>query len=174
MVAGAIWLPLGGALRKAIRLSVSALLLAGCAGATPNQSMMITEDTALISTVAKNYETKQVLLDEALMEAAKVTRAHGFRYFVVLGAADASAVVTRNIPGQTFIRQNNTPRAFGTTNLSGTYLPGATFTTPDQQVKEVRLGVDITIRMYRDGDIDPKRDGVWNSESISDQIANVH
>ena len=174
MVVEAIWLLLGVAMVKAIRLSALALLLAGCASASPSQSMMITEDTALISSVANGLETKQVLLDEALTEAAKVTRAHGFRYFVVLGADDASAVVTRVIPGRTFLRQNIAPRAFGTTNLSGTYLPGATFVTPDQQVKQVRLGVDITIRMYRDGDIDPKREGVWNSENISGQIANAH
>lgn len=160
-------------MRKVFSLTICALLLAGCVGASLSQSMMITEDTALITIVAKGRETRQTLVDATLGEAATVTRAHGFRYFVVLEIEDTTQIFTRRLPGHTIPNQNTAARGYSSTNLSTSYLPGATFTTPDQEVKEVRPGLDVTIRMYRDGAIDPAGEGVWNSDHIPARSADA-
>ncbi len=127
---------------------------------------MITEDTALITVVAQNDNGRAKVVDRALAEAARVTRDHGFRYFVILDAADASQMGVKVLPGQTLPLQSINRRGFSATNLNRSYFPGATYMTPDQRVKYVRLGLDVTIRMYREGDVDPKSQGVWDTDAI--------
>src|SRR5262245_5678983 len=64
------------------------LLLAAC-GSTAH-STMITADTALVTVVGTRGGGKTELVNATLREAARVTRAQGYRYFVVLDTADAS------------------------------------------------------------------------------------
>lgn len=127
---------------------------------------MITEDTALISVLGQNAGNQAKIVDRALLEAARATRDHGYRYFVILDAADASQKGQKLVEDQTLPAQIATARAFGQTNLSSQYLPGATYKTPDRRVGYVRLGLDLTIRMYRDGDVNPQTQGVWNPDVI--------
>jgi hypothetical protein len=39
----------------------------------------------------------------------------------------------------------------------------AIYMAPDGGLSYLRPGVDITIRMHREGEIDPKKDGVWSA-----------
>ena len=40
--------------------------------------------------------------------------------------------------------------------------PGANYVTFSRNVSYLRPGLDITIRMFREGEIDPQIMGVWN------------
>jgi hypothetical protein len=146
-----------------------AALLAGCA--TPQNGMMLTEDTALVSIVGAAGAKHRALVNQSLADAARLTHAHGYRYFVVLATDNSNKTVTRTIPGHAINQPNNTSRPIGNGNLSSQNFPGASFTTPDRDVKEVRPGIDITIRMFREGGVDPMMDGVWNSEILLTRTA---
>lgn len=145
------------------------LLLAGCAAATGSQSMMITGDTALITVSSHARETKASLLDRGLREAAAITSSQGYSYFVVLDAAQTLETVRHRRPGETLPNQNNPQRGtFSSSNLSATYLPGATYTTPDEIRRETRLTLDLTIRMYQAGGIDPASDSTCGIVALHD------
>ncbi len=157
-------------MRKLSPLAICAILLTGCASA---RTTMITEDTALITVLGQNDSDRTRVVDKALAEAARVTRDHGFRYFVILDAADASQKGTRVLPGHTIPFEPPSNKSYSSTNLSSSYLGRATLTTPDQRVTYVRLGLDVTIRMYHEGDVDPKSQGVWNTDVILGVMANA-
>jgi hypothetical protein len=132
--------------------------------------MMITEDTALITVLGQNDNDRAKLVDKALAEAARITQEHGFRYFVILDRADASQSGVKLFPGQTIplqFQQNQNRR----TSLSSFYSSGPTYTTPDERVQYVRPGVDVTIRMYRPGEVNPDSQGVWNSDTVLSVMA---
>jgi hypothetical protein len=125
--------------------------------------MLLADDTALISVLSQGASDRAKLVDSALAEAAKMTRAHGYRYFVIIDASDASqrgVKVRQGLP----IHIQTTP--FMGSRLSSNYLGGATYTGPDRRLPYVRLGLDMTIRMYHDGDVNPASPGVWNSDVV--------
>jgi hypothetical protein len=141
--------------KTALALAANAAL-AACAASPGSQSMMISEDTALISIPGRPREAKTELIERALLEAAAITRSRGFPYFTVLEAAETAEAVSRRRPGNTIPNQNMLVRGtFSNSNLSATFLPGATYTTPDEIRRETRITLDLTIRMYRAGGIDP-------------------
>ena len=157
-------------MRRIVLPMISVLLLAGCAS---SRSAMITEDTALVTVVGQSATAQTKIVEQALAEAAKITRAHGYRYFVILDSADASQSGVKVLQGQIISRQGVPTRSFGGTNLSPVYLAGSTFTTPDVRVPYVRLGLDLTIRMYREGDVNPQAPGVWNPSLILGDVASA-
>src|SRR5580765_7220688 len=150
-----------GSLRKLLALVVYTVLLAGCAGA---RGMMITEDTAFLTVLGRDGDDPGRVIDKAVMEAARYTQAHGFRYFAILDAANANMTAVRVEFGQRLFAQPISPQR------SFAFVPPSQASTPrmlpDQTVMYVRLGLDITIRMYREGDIDPQTEGIWRSDSV--------
>ena len=149
-------------MRELIRWAVYCILLAGCTTTQNTQSMTITEDTVLVSFVGQSGDDRENLLVGAISGAAKVTRERGYRYFVILDTADASHTVARYVPGEILPIQSSRPRIIASINLSSAYI------TPGHTVKELRPGLDITIRMYREGAIDAMKEGVWNSAAVID------
>jgi len=148
-------------MRRFFGLAACVVVLAGCAAA---QSTMLTDNTALVSAIANSTAPHDKVIEDALTEAARITRAHGYQYFIILKAEDASRSGTITVPGQQFANQTAHVRPFGATSLSAPNVSGATFTTPGKTVPYVRPGVEVTIRMYRQGEIDPRMDGVWNAD----------
>jgi hypothetical protein len=106
----------------------------------------------LISASGSGPEDRERVIQEVLAEAAKTTAAHGYRYFIILKAQDASRVGTMTVHDQTG------PRT-APSNLSR---PGANYVQFSRNVSYVRPALDITIRMFREGEIDPGIMGVWN------------
>jgi hypothetical protein len=157
------WTPRGHVMRELIRWAIYSILLAGCTTTQNTQSTTITEDTALVSFVGESGDDREKLVDGAISEAAKVTRDRGYRYFVILDTADASQVVARYVPTQ-ILSVQNAARRRNTNANPGSY----EYITPGRTVKELRPGLDIAIRMYREGAIDASREGVWNSAAIID------
>jgi hypothetical protein len=153
-------------MRKLVPLAVCGILLMGC---TSTQSMMITEDTALITVLGQSDNGRAKLDDKALAEAARVTRQRGFRYFVILDGAEASQSGVKLRPGEPIPFRFQNRR----TNLTSFFASGATYTTPDEMMRYVRFGLDITIRMYREGDVDPAGRGVRDSDVVLGSMAGV-
>lgn len=152
-------------------LTVLGLLLAGCANSV--ESMMITSDTALISAVGSNAGDKARLIDASLQEAARVTRQHGYRYFVVLDAADASRTGRRIVVTSRVRQEKINDHPYGSSNLPSLTSVYGTFPPTGRSVSYVKPGLDITIRMYRQGEVDPARDGVWSSDAVLSKTASA-
>ena len=130
---------------------IACLLLAACA--TP-KSTMLAENTAAISVVGRTPDDRERVIQDALAEAGKITREHGYQYFIIVRAQDASRVATMVLDDQTVRRS-------AATNLSK---PGASYVTITRNRTYRRPGLDLTIRMFHEGEIDPRIQGVWNTD----------
>ena len=152
-----------------MRLSATFLVLSLALGACASgpTSMMITKDTAIVSVTGRDNSERMKVVETSLAEAARVTRRQGYRYFVILDAADASRNGRRIVP----IRRVRTgasihEQVFGTVSLPSAVSVYGTLPAPGRPVTYFQPGLDITIRMYRDGDVTPDRQGVWDSNAI--------
>jgi hypothetical protein len=148
-------------MRKAIASFVCLLLLSGCASAS---SAMLSEDTARISAEGNGPSDRDKVIRDALAEAARLTSANGYRYFVVVTADDLTQTLTVRVPGR--LLYNQAPRtseaSFGT--FSGrAYASGSNYMTPERIEERVRPAMDIIIRMYHEGEIAPQADGVFDA-----------
>jgi len=157
------------------RLSVLAIgiwLLYGCATAGA-EATMLSDNTALISASANTLSERAEIVDSALKQAANITSAHGYRYFVILSADNTSSTLTVPVPGDKFYIQSRTVRSFGSSSFSLSAYPGATYQLPDKMLTRIKPGLDIIIQMYRQGEIDPNKEGVWNADVVLGRVAFV-
>jgi hypothetical protein len=151
-------------MRKGIAALACVVLLTGCASAS---STMLSDDTALISAEGNGASDRDRVVRHVLAEAARLTNANGYRYFVVLTADDLSQRVTLRIPGR--LLYNQPPRASEAFNAYAgrAYATGgSTYQTPDRIEERVRPAMDIMIRMYRVGEIEPA-EGVFDATAMS-------
>lgn len=130
---------------------VACLLLAACA--TP-KSAMLAENTAAISVVGRSPADRERIIQDALAEAGKITREHGYQYFIIVRAEDESRTSTMLLDDQTVRRS-------AANNLSK---PGANYVTVSRNITYRRPGLGLTIRMFHEGEIDPRLQGVWNTD----------
>jgi hypothetical protein len=150
-------------MRKAVASLLCVFLLHGCASAT---STMLSEDTAIVSAAGNGPSDRDKVIRDALAEAARVTSAHGYRYFVVLTADDVTSMTTVVVPGR--VLYNQPPRGtegFGTYAGRAYTVGGSTYTTPERKQERIRPAMDIIIRMYRLGEIEPSMEGVWDANA---------
>jgi len=89
-----------------------------------------------------------------------------------LTADDTTRVVTLQVPGHSLPNETNHARNFGTTFGNAPERPGNTYMAPDTQLQRVRPGLDLVIRMFRAGEIEPK-DGVFDALAMSVPDARV-
>lgn len=146
-------------MRNAIVSLACVFLLGGCASAS---GTMLSEDTAIISAEGSGPDARDQVIRDVLAEAARLTTANGYRYFVVLTADDLTHTVTVRYPGR--LLHNQPPRAntsFGTFG-GGAYQSGSSYMLPDRVEERIRPAMDIIIRMYRPGEIEPS-DRVWDA-----------
>ncbi len=150
-------------MRKVIAALSCVVLLTGCATAS---GTMLSEDTALISAEGNGASDRDKVVRDVLAEAARLTTANGYRYFVVLTADDLSQTVTLRIPGR--VLYNQPPRAGEAFNAYAgrAYATGGSaYQTPDRIEERVRPAMDIMIRMYRTGEIEPA-EGVFDAMAM--------
>jgi len=152
-------------------LAVCACLLSGCVSAAA-EGTMLSDNTALISATGE-LDQRAEMIDRALKEAATVTSMHGYRYFVILTADDTSSTTSVAVPGQRLVFQMLTNRSFGATTFGAAAYPGGTYTQSDRRVTRIKPGLDIIIQMYRNGEIHPQKQGVWNADVVLGRIASV-
>jgi hypothetical protein len=147
-------------MRKAAASLLCVFLVQGCASTT---STMLSEDTAIVSAAGNGPGDRDRVIRGVLEEAARVTSANGYRYFVVLTADDLTSTTTVVVPGR--VLYNQPPRS---TDSFGAYVGrayasgGSTYTTPERKQERIRPAMDIIIRMYRQGEIEPS-EGVWDA-----------
>ena len=149
-------------MRNFIAVAACAVLLSGCVSA---RSTMLTESTAEVTARGAHPNDRDEVVSTTLAEAAKLPRMHGYRYFVILTAEDASHWGSTIIPGLV-LNYNRNARPAGTPIPGLQHLPSATFKTPDTSMPFITPGLMITIQMYREGEVDPARQEVWNPEVI--------
>jgi uncharacterized protein YceK len=149
-------------MRKLIAVAACAVLLSGCVSA---RSTMLTESTAVVTATGAHSNDRDEVVYATLEEAAKLTRMHGYRYFVILMAEDASHGGATKVPGLV-LNYNRNARPAGTPIPGLQHLPSATFKTPDTSMPFITPGLMITIQMYREGEVDPGWQEVWNPEVI--------
>ena len=157
-------------MRKAITALACLVLLSGCASAT---SSMLSDDTAIISAEGNGPADRDRVVQNVLAEAARLTNANGYRYFVVLTADDLTHTVMVRTPGR--LLHNQPPRSsesFGTYSGRAYATGGSTYQTPDRVQEHVKPAMDIMIRMYRAGEIQP-REGVFDALAMSAPDAQV-
>ena len=75
-------------MRKIFALIAAAILLAGCALA---QGTMLSDNTARITARANSTANRDRVIQDALAEAARLTRAKGYRYFIIRKRATTAA-----------------------------------------------------------------------------------
>jgi len=138
-------------MRKFICLFSTLLVVGGCA--VPHTTMLA-DDSALISVSGSGPDDRERVIQDALAQAARATAAQGYRYFIILKAQDVSRMGTMSVHDQTG------PRT-APNNISK---PGTNYVTFSRNVTYLRPGLDITIRMFREGEIDPLIMGVWNTD----------
>lgn len=135
-----------------VRLLVAllALALAGCATAyqkvgTDNTGghsfRRLTEDVFEVQFKGNGFTDSKRASDFALLRAAEICREHNFRYFSVIGEADASRVDTARIGGTSYT--SGTVNNYGG---FGTY--SATTTHTGRDIPIYKPGSVITIRCY--------------------------
>jgi hypothetical protein len=152
-------------MRRAIAAFACAILLAGCASAA--SSTMLSEDTAIVSAEGSSPSDRDKVVRDVLAEAARVTNANGYRYFTVVTADDLTHTVTIRTPGR--LLHNQPPRStegFGTYSGRAYATGGSTYQTPDRVEQHIKPAMDIIIRMYRAGEIQP-REGVFDATAAS-------
>ena len=135
-----------------------------CAGCSTVHTTMLSGNSAVISATGGNTSDYNRVMQQGLTEAAKLTRTQGYQYFIVVSAEDTTRFGISHMPGHIYGAQARVDRPIGTTNLGPSYFPGATYQGPATDIPYVRPGVDITIRMYRQGEIDPSQPGVWRAD----------
>jgi hypothetical protein len=151
-------------MRKAIATFACVVLLAGCASAS---STMLSQDTAIISVEGNGPNARDKVVQDVLAEAARLTNANGYRYFVVLTADDLTHTVTVRTPGRLLYNQppRSTEGSFGTYAGRAYAVGGSTYQTPDRIQERIKPAMDIIIRMYRAGEIEPA-EGVFDAVAM--------
>jgi hypothetical protein len=154
-------------------LLLSALTLVGCMSTSSSPtSTMLSENTALVSSLGGGPADRDKVYAVALAEAARLARARGYQYFTILRADDRSVTIPKYMLGQNIpydFTARGSGRAFGSTNLSPANMGGATFMAPGKAVPYLKPGLEITVKMYRRGEIDSRQDGVWNIDFIPNE-----
>ena len=151
-------------MRNAMAAVACVFLLSACASAS---GTMLSEDTAIISAEGNGPSDRDRVIQDVLAEAARLTSANGYRYFVVLTADDLTHTVTMRVPGR--LLYNQPPRSnesFGTYTGRAYATGGSTYMTPDRKVERIKPAMDIIIRMYRAGEIEPAADGVFDAVAM--------
>ena len=153
-------------MHREIAIVLTGLILAGCMNAT---GMMLTDSTAVVSALGPASSDREIVFESALAEAARLARAHGYQYFIVLKLDDRSVTTTKymqgdNIPVTITGHVSRNP-AFAPI-LSPANMPGGTLMMSGMNVTSVKPGLAITVKMYRRGEIDSQGDGVWNIDFL--------
>jgi len=150
-------------MRKAIAALACVFLLCSCASI---DSAMLSKDTARISTEGNGPADRDKVIRDALAEAARLTTANGYRYFVVVTADDLTHTVTVRTPGR--LLYNQPPRSgepFGTFGGRAYATGGSNYQTPDRVQERIKPAMDIMIRMYHVGEIEPA-EGVFDATAM--------
>ncbi len=127
-------------------------------------SNMLDSRTVVISGRGTAFDNAGGVQRAVLQKAAQEAQAAGFAYFRILSSQDETRQGVVVVPGQTYTNGVATANCIGAF-CSGNY-SSSSYTTPSSAFGVVKPGVDIYVRFYREGEIDPGTPGVWNVASV--------
>lgn len=125
--------------RLVILALVGTVALTGCVRAS---TTFLAPNVAIIDAKGPGTSTNGRVFQAALIQGAKATKSRGYRYFVVNSSMDTSR------SGFVFSGTGTATSSFGF---------GAPIVMP---------ATSIAIRMYREGEIDPAQEGVWDADAL--------
>ena len=153
-------------MHRGIAIVLTVNLVAGCMNAT---GMMLTDSTAVVSAQGAASSGLDSVFNSALAEAARLARIHDYQYFVVLKVDDRSITTAKYVPGEAIpfdltghMSRNPVIRNI----LSPANVAGGTLMGAGTSVTSVKPGLEITVKMYRRGEIDSNQEGVWNVDFL--------
>lgn len=129
-------------------IAIIALLLSGCA---TTKSMMLTENTAMISGKSfYDWNSPSDVQRKILTTAAQMAQERGFEYFEIVSSADTSKHGLVAIPGQ------STTNTYGSAYCTGYWCAGQgtsyTSATPGYIAPYTQAGADVVVRFYHAAD----------------------
>ncbi len=153
-------------MHRGLAIVLTVLLLAGCMNATV---MMLSDSTAVVSALGSASSDRDSVFESALAEAARLARTHGYQYFIVVKVDDRSVTTAKYMLGPSIpysVNGHMSRSPVGLSALSPANMPGGTLTGPGKSVTSVKPGLAITVKMYRQGEIDSYQEGVWNVDFL--------
>lgn len=163
-------------MKPLITSSVAALLAASLLmGCVQTNSVMMDQRTAIISTKVQKTGSgfdiltpgdNASLLKTSLKEAAALTLKSGYRYFELVNTRDQTRMVNFTSSGSTtcngMVMNNGAPGAVQPFNAN-------CLTSAPSSTTVAEPAIDILVRMYADGEIDPKKEGVFDANWVAAQ-----
>jgi len=141
------------------------------AGCVRTDTEMLDASTAVVSARGTAFDTPATVLKTTVMEIAKLGQAHGFAYFMIVSAKDATRTATMYQPGASFTSGSVTGSVsdLGNTGYFRGNYSATTTSTPGWTQTFVKPGSDVVVRFFHQGEVDAHADGMW---SVADVIAN--
>ena len=136
------------------------LAFAGCAAQPPAHSNVqpIDARTLHVTTRASAWGDRSDVLKSLYSEIAREAAQRGYAYFVITDSKSYDDVYTVHSPGDVQYNYTFNPllQRYEATRMA------------QQSVSEERHRpvMEATVRLYKEGEIDPAQEGVWNVNSI--------
>jgi len=158
-------------MRSHFPLLTVVILLTGMVGCVRTDTEMLDASTAIVSARGTAFDTPATVLKTTVMEIAKLGQAHGFAYFMIVSAKDATRTATMYQPGASFTSGSVTGSVsdLGNTGYFRGNYSATTPSTPGWTQTFVKPGSDVVVRFFHQGEVDAHAEGMW---SVADVIAN--
>lgn len=154
---------------RSYRLIVSVVLVCAAAvGCVRTHTEMLDTSTVVISSRGTAFDTPTTVVKATLVQAAQVAQEHGFQYFKVMSVDDTTRVSTLYTPPRTHTSgtvSGSVTGYGGFGQFDGSY-EGTSYTTPGRVETFIHPGADVAIKMFHDGEVDPRLAGVWSVASV--------
>lgn len=144
------------------------VLAVGTTGCVRSKSVMLDASTAIISSRGSAFDSHARVTQAALVEAATLAVSRGYRYFVIVDTQDRTITTLWHDSGTTKTTGTVDGLVMGSGNskvVAGNY-SASTTSTPATTTTLIKPGSDVTVKMFREGELDPKSPGVWDAPAV--------
>lgn len=131
---------------------------------TTASTKMLDERTAIISGSGSGYNTMGDVTAKILQTAALEAQARGYPYFAILDTHDSTQSGVNISPTFTTGQSNGVVHCYGSSCTTSGYSAGTTY--GGQAFSYSMPGADVTVRFFREGEVDPQANGVWSVASV--------
>lgn len=155
---------------------VGAVLACGAlVGCVRTDTELLYSSTVVISARGTAFDTPATVVKATLAQAAQLAQSHGFQYFKIISASDATRLSTIYTPAETHSSGslNGSVTAYGNFGELNAQYNGTSYTTPGQAYTFIKPGADVMLKLYHDGEVDSRAPGVWSVASVLG-IADTH
>ena len=142
--------------KKALSL-LSLILMSGCVS---SHTDFIDDRTAMISGRGTAFDNASSVKPHILIKASELAVSKGFKYFQVIDDMQGT--------DHSYLVQNGPSYTHGTLSAYGnTARYNQTTTNSPSSINEIdKPKEETTVRFYKDGEINPDQNGVWDAQRI--------